>query len=152
MDRRNQISLTPGEQDSCLEGTRTIVLNSIDREGYPNSVGIWFCLIDGTIHMTTFRKAQKVVNLKRDPRGTLLAGSGGSYSKLRCLMLRGTTEVIDDTELTLDVLIAVHIKHGGQPNPGLRQLLQQRATMLCVLRFHPVRVSSWDHRKLGGVY
>jgi PPOX class probable F420-dependent enzyme len=152
MSRRDLIGMTPGEQEAYLEAARTIVLSTIDRHGYPHSVAMWFCRIDGTVHMTTFRKSQKVRNLRRDPKATLLVESGEHYSELRGLMLRCNADVVDDTELCLDVLMKVQERHGGSGDPSLRDTLRSQASKRCVLRFHPVHVSSWDHRKLGGAY
>ena len=48
-------------------------LASVDRRGYPHLVAMWFTVDpDGTVLMTTFAKSQKAMNLRRDPRCTLL--------------------------------------------------------------------------------
>lgn len=152
MNRRKQIEMTAEERKAYLEDARTIILCTIDKHGYPHAVAMWFCLIDGLMHMTTFRKSQKTVNLRRDPRATLLAESGDVYSELRGLMVRARGEIVDDLEVCLDVLAKVHARHGGGENPSLREALRAQAAKRVVLRFHPERVSSWDHRKLGGAY
>lgn len=152
VSRRDQIRMTLEEQRAYLENARTIILSTIDRHSYPHSVAMWFCVVDGTVHMTTFRKSQKVVNLRRDSRSTLLVESGDVYPELRGLMLRCNADVVDDAGLCLDVLTEVQAKHGGSREPGLRAALESQAAKRCVLRFHPVHVSSWDHRKLGGTY
>ncbi|MEA2624519.1 MAG: hypothetical protein QOD06_564 [Candidatus Binatota bacterium] len=142
--------MTDEEADAFLEETRTLALCSIDHRGYPHAVGMWFCRIDGLVHMTTFRKAQKVVNLRRDPKSALLAESGDRYGELRGLLLRGRTEVVDDLELCLDVLQRIHQRMEGGERPGLDDALRSQASKRVVLRFRPERASSWDHRKLGG--
>ncbi|MGH7819574.1 MAG: pyridoxamine 5'-phosphate oxidase family protein [Candidatus Binatia bacterium] len=152
MNRRRQIELSADEKAAFLEAARTIILCTIDREGYPHAVAMWFCVIDGMIHMTSFRKAQKVVNVRRNPKSTLLVESGEAYTELKGLMLRCETEVIDDVELCLDVLVGVQARHGGSIDASLRDALRSQAAKRCVLRFRPVRISSWDHSKLGGAY
>lgn len=152
MKRRDEIEMTPEERSAYLEKARTIILCTIDGQGYPHAVAMWFCLIDGLVHMTTFRKAQKVVNLRRIPKAALLAESGTQYSELRGLLLRGRGEVIDDADLALEVLVGVQRRHGGEDLPGLRDLLRPQAAKRAVIRFHPERVASWDHSKLGGSY
>ena len=71
---------------------------------------------DGAVAMTTFRKSQKALNLRRDPRCTLLLESGRTYPELKGLIIRGRAEIDDDTEHVLDVLEAVQQKY----NPGSR--------------------------------
>jgi PPOX class probable F420-dependent enzyme len=150
--RRNEVALTPDEQAAFLESSRTATLCSIDRQGYPHAVAMWYCVIDGKVHMTSFRKAQKVVNLRREPKVALLVESGARYSELRGLMIRGRAEIIDDPELALDVLMRVQARHGGSSDPAMREALRGQAAKRSVIRVHPERVASWDHAKLGGAY
>jgi PPOX class probable F420-dependent enzyme len=152
MKLRDRIALSPEEQASFLESSRTAVLCTLDRHGYPHAVAMWYCIIDGLVHMTSFRKAQKVVNVRRDPRVALLVESGERYTDLRGLMIRGRGEVIDDPDLCIDVLMQVQKRHGGAADPSLRDALRGQAAKRAVIRIHPERVSTWDHAKLGGAY
>lgn len=152
MNRRKQIELSPEEQREYLASARTLVLSTIDGRGYPHSVAMWFALLDGVVHMTSFRKAQKVVNLRRNPRFSLLAESGQRYSELRGLMIRGQAEIVDDLDLCHRVMLAVQPKYFGEATPEMRAALLEQARKRVVLRFPPERVASWDHTKLGGVY
>src|SRR5260370_16909882 len=72
MQRRKTIALTPEEQRRFLEESHTIILTSLDRQGYPHSVAMW-CVADpdGTVVMTTFAKSQKALNLPPHPRSPL---------------------------------------------------------------------------------
>ena len=109
---------------------------------------------DGSVVMTTFRKSQKALNLRRDPRCTLLIETGRSYPELKGLIIRGRAEIDDDTERVLDVLAAIQPKYNpGLQVEGLRDALRGQASKRCLIRVRPERVSSWDHAKLGaGVY
>src|SRR5262249_7967350 len=73
MNRRAQIALSPQEQREYLERSHTIILVSNDRHGFPHPVAMWYLVEpDGAVAMTTFRKSQKALNLRRDPRCSLL--------------------------------------------------------------------------------
>src|SRR4029078_9733248 len=98
MDRRDSINTHAEEQSAYIASAKTLILTSIDREGYPHSVAMWFALIDGLVHMTNFRKSQKAVNWRRNPKVGLLAESGATYSELRGLMVRGRAEIVDDID------------------------------------------------------
>lgn len=153
MNRRDLISLTADEQRHYLADEHTIILNTLDKQGYPHSVAMWYVLdADGLVAMTTFRKSQKVVNVQRDPRCTLLVETGRTYPTLKGVMIRGRAEIVDDVEKVLDVLERVNMKyHGGAPD-GIRDALRGQAAKRIVLRVHPERTTSWDHAKLGGTY
>ena len=153
MHRRKEIGLTPEEQRQFLDESHTVILSTIDRRGYPHSVAMWYVVDpDGTVLMTTFAKSQKAVNLRRDPRCSLLVESGRRYEDLKGLLIRGRATLEPDTERILDLLERVHEKYNRGPAAGLRDAMRHQAAKRALIRVRPERVSSWDHRKLGGAY
>ncbi len=144
--------MSPEDQQRFLADTRTITLSSIDGQGYPHSVAMWFGIIDGKIHMTTFRKSQKVVNLRRNPKIAVLAESGVRYSELRGVLIRGSCELVDDLELCKKILTEIHGRYFGPVDPQNVDGVTRQAPKRIVLRIHPERIASWDHSKLGGGY
>jgi PPOX class probable F420-dependent enzyme len=147
------IALTPEEQRAYLADSHTVILTSLDRHGYPHSVAMWYVVEpDGTVAMTTFAKSQKAVNLRRDPRCALLVESGRAYEELKGLLIRGEAILDEDVEHVLATLGRIHEKYNrGQPDE-VREALLAQARKRVLIRVRPRRVSSWDHRKLGGVY
>ena len=78
-----------------LGAAKTIILNSIGRDGVPHPMPMWFSLADdGTIAMTTFSKSQKIQNLRRDPRVSLLVEAGSVYNELRGVVIYGHAELV----------------------------------------------------------
>jgi PPOX class probable F420-dependent enzyme len=154
VQRRKTIALTADEQRRYLEASHTIILTSIDRRGYPHSVAMWYVVDpDGSVVMTTFAKSQKAMNLRRDPRCALLVESGRTYEELKGLLVRGRATVEQDEEKVLDVLEKVHAKYGMPGSAdGMRDAMRGQARKRVVIRIRAERVSSWDHRKLGGAY
>jgi PPOX class probable F420-dependent enzyme len=153
MNRRRLIALTPEEQRTFLREGHTIVLSTLDRHGYPHSIAMWYEVDpDGTILMTTFAKSQKAVNLRRDPRCSLMIEEGRTYSELKGLLIRGRATLEPGTEKVLDLLARVHEKYNKTPATGLREVMRGQASKRVIIRVHPERISSWDHRKLGGAY
>ena len=156
--RRTQIAMTDEEQQAFLEQGWTLEVASNGPRGWPHLVAMWYAMLDGKIHFTTFTKSQKIRNLRRDPKITCLLEAGEAYEELRGLVIEGEAEVIgDDPDLVLRVMAAVGRKRdGGGDGEGSGALpsdVQRRqAAKRSVVRVHPVRVYSWDHRKLGGVY
>jgi PPOX class probable F420-dependent enzyme len=153
MRRHRMIALTPDEQRQWLAEAHTIMLSTLDRRGWPHTVAMWYVADpDGTVAMTTFAKSQKAVNLRRDPRCALLLESGREYQELKGLLIRGRATLASDLDRVIEVLGRIHEKYNrGQPGE-VRDALLGQARKRVVIAVRPERVSSWDHRKLGGTY
>jgi nitroimidazol reductase NimA-like FMN-containing flavoprotein (pyridoxamine 5'-phosphate oxidase superfamily) len=157
MSRRGQIEMTDAEVRSFLESSKTIIINSIGPGGYPHPMPMWFGLDpDGSVRMTTFRASQKVKNLQRDPRVSLLAEAGEEYAQLIGVVLYGRAQVIDDLEVVTQTLISVTTRGQTALDPaareGMAKVVQKTAAKRVCILVKPERVVSWDHRKLGGTY
>jgi len=152
-NRRQQVALNADEQREYLETSHTIILNTNDRRGYPHAVAMWFVVDpDGTILMTTFGKSQKVKNVERDPKCSLLVESEKSYDKLKGLLIRGTCEVLRSPETVLETLLKINQKYQQAPEELVRPVFEKQAQKRVLLRIRPEHASSWDHAKLGGAY
>ncbi len=156
MSRRAQIRMTDEEVRQFLDQTKTMILCSIGKDGSPHPMPMWFGLEeDGAVIMTTFTKSQKILNLKRDPRVTLLAEAGESYSELRGVVIHGRAELDTEVESVFATLRKVSVRMGTLPaedSEAIREGLRASAKKRCLIRVKPEKVVSWDHRKLGGVY
>ena len=77
MNRRDAIALTPTEQNSYIANARTLTLCTHGPSGYPHAVAMWYAVDDdGTVWMSTYRKSQKAVNVRRNPKVALHIESG----------------------------------------------------------------------------
>ena len=67
MSRRDQIRLSEEEMLDYLKTSRTMIMVSNGKNGYPHPMPMWFAVGDDkNIYMTTFKKSQKINNeLKR---------------------------------------------------------------------------------------
>jgi PPOX class probable F420-dependent enzyme len=149
---RARLVLTEAEQAELLREACTLQVASINRDGTPHLVPMWFVLDDeGLIAFTTYGTSQKVRNLERDPRITVLAETGSVYNELRGVSIDGRAEVIADPEVTARILALEGAKHAGRPRPDRpsERTEPARPTKRVTIRVHPLRVRSWDHRKLG---
>lgn len=154
--RRHLIRLTAEEQANFLVAGRTLYLASNGADGYPHLIAMWYAVEpDGAIVMTTYRKSQKVKNLRRDPRCAILLEEGATYEKLKGLFLRGRCDIIDDEEETLATLARVGARMAGAPSPpptAALEAMRGQAKKRVKLVFRAVKAGSWDHAKLGGAY
>ena len=155
MKQRDAIALTPAERRDYIATARTLTLCSNGPHGYPHAVAMWFVVDDdGTVWMTTFRKAQKAVNIDRDPKVALHIESGETYETLQGVLIRGDAEVVRDEQVVFRTLQRVHAKMAGAfPDAaGAEDVMRWQAQKRVALKITPRRVSSWDHGKLGGRY
>jgi len=158
MSRREQIQMTDSEIRDFIDGSQTIILNSIGKDGVPHPMPMWFGREDdGAIVMSTFTKSQKILNLDRDPRVSLLVESGTAYSELRGVVLYGTAELLREPEQVVEVLVRVNrrsIPTGseGPDDDAIRTAVRGTAPKRTGIRVRPDRIVSWDHSKLAGVY
>jgi PPOX class probable F420-dependent enzyme len=152
MNRRDAIRLTEEEQRRFLADSKTIILSTIDPRGYPHAVPMWYVMEGEECLMTTYGKSQKTMNVRRDPRVSLLVEAGETYDTLKGVLIRGRASVIDDVDACVGVLTRVHRKMLGAMPPGIEAALELQARKRVVIRVTPEHVSSWDHAKLAGVY
>src|SRR5947209_1824459 len=73
--RRAEVALMEDEKRRFLEEGWTLQVASIGPQGFPHLVAMWYVVIDGRIHFTTFAKSQKVLNLRRNPKITAMLES-----------------------------------------------------------------------------
>jgi PPOX class probable F420-dependent enzyme len=130
-----------------LAATRTITLATINSDGTPHLTAMWFALVDEQIHMWTYARSQKAVNLRRDPRATVLAEAGDTYDTLRGAELRGSVEIIDDPDTIVEIGRALG-RRNRIGDHSLDAWAVATARKRVGLRFVVRRSATWDHRKL----
>ncbi len=153
MNRRNKIAMTTEELSAYLNEARNMSLCTIGKDGYPHVVAMSYMAKAGLIYMSSFKKAQKVVNAKRNPKVAVMVESGDAYSELKGVLIRGECEVIDEPEKVWQIMKEVRDFQGTTVTPTEDAVLKERAKKRAVLKITPVKTSSWDHTKLpAGVY
>ncbi len=153
MSRRDQIRMTDAEISAFLDQQRSLQVASINKDGTPHLVTMWYGFVDGNIVFWTYAKSQKVANLRRDPRISCLVESGLTYEELKGVSITGRGELSDDREFVLQVGAAVLPRYNVvEIDDGVREVLQRMGAKRVAITIHPSKIVSWDHAKLGGVY
>jgi PPOX class probable F420-dependent enzyme len=153
--RRDEIRLTEDEQADLLDQERVVIVSSIGPRGWPHSMPMWFTVRDGEIWIWTFAKSQKVRNLERDPRATLLVETGIEYLELRGMQIEAEAELIRDTPAVAEFgkELTIRYAEGIDSIEGdAAAALEAQAAKRVAIRFEAKRTATWDHRKLGGTY
>ena len=150
INRRQQIQLSPDEQAAFFLERKKASLASIDKDGFPHVVAMNYFATDGAFYMTSYGKAQKVLNIRRNPKVALMIEAGDEYAELRGVMVRGRCEILEDEG---SVRAAFEGRAAAQASPSpVQPGAQASVPKRVVLKIIPDKVVSWDHRKLGGLY
>ncbi len=155
MSRRDQIKLTPEEQLELLDSERVAVVTSNGPRGWPHSMPMWFLVRDGEVWAWTYAKSQKVRNLERDPRATVLVETGHEYAELRGVMVEAEVEIHRDLDAVAEFGAALTLRYAegiDSVEGDAAEALKAQAAKRVALQLRPVRTATWDHRKLGGIY
>jgi PPOX class probable F420-dependent enzyme len=155
VSRRDQIKLSEAELLALLESERVAVVSSNGPRGFPHSMPLWFVPREGEVWIWTYAKSQKVRNLERDPRATVLIETGREYGELRGAMIEAEAQIHRDFETVLGFAeeLTVRYAEGIDSVEGdAKAALEAQAPKRVAIHFRPSRVATWDHRKLRGAY
>jgi PPOX class probable F420-dependent enzyme len=137
------------ERLAFVEGERVVVVTSLGPRGWSHSMPMWFVVRGGDVWIWTNRSSQKVRNLERDPRATLLVEAGDTYGELRGVMVEAEAEIVRDPETVLEFARLSAVRNGGGAGDEDAEAARAvEARRRVAIHFHPVRTVSWDHRKL----
>jgi len=151
--RRDQIRMSDEEALTYLRSQCKCVLGTIGKDGMPHLVTLHYGVDpEGRIVISSFAKAQKVVNAERDPRATITVESGGNYYEIKSVMAQCHVEIVRDYEPMRAAM--QYIRSAGNTPHGEAAQAQIKASYAkrVVLRLTPFRLISWDHAKLEGKY
>ncbi len=148
-NQRSQVVMSPAEVEAFLDEQRSATVATLGPQGDLHLVGMWYAHLDGHLWLETKAKSQKVVNLRRDPRMSLLVEAGHTYDQLRGVSLEGTGAVVEDAETVWRVCVNVFERYHAPYVEELRPFVEEMARNRVVVRLDATRVRSWDHRKLG---
>ncbi len=153
--------MSAAEQRAFLAAERVAICTTIGPRGWPHSMPLWYVPVEGApeggeiVRAWTFAKSQKVRNLERDPRATLLVEAGDAYAELRGVQIEAGVEIVREPERVVRFAHALADRYREQiagVDVDAGEMLAAQAPKRVVLGFHPRRAASWDHRKLGGGY
>lgn len=148
MHVRDRIKLSDEEVRALLDECDKLVVATVGPGGQPHLSMLHFALVDDRVAFTTYRSAQKVVNMTRDPRVTCMAETGEGYYELRSAVLYGRAVVDDDPQAVFRVGRACAGKLGSgsteNADDAIRRAMRKRVAVFVDVD----RVVSWDHRKL----
>lgn len=141
---RLDISLSPEELDGFLGAERTVRVATVDTDGEPHVIPLWFVWVGGAMYVNTTRGNLSVRNAEQTGRAAATVDDGETYDDLRGVVLHGRMGAAPEDDAAMpSVLEAFSAKYyGGNPPPFT--LWRNRF----FLKLEPDRISSWDFRKI----
>jgi PPOX class probable F420-dependent enzyme len=145
--------MSDDEVDAFLHERQTMNIASFGPDGNIHLVAMWYGFLGDHPAFETFAKSQKVLNLRRDPRITVLVEDGDVYDELRGVEIVGRATVHDDPEPLRVVAENVVERYIPVDNPDdIPAIAAAMANKRVCIEIVPEKVVSWDHRKLAGRY
>lgn len=151
--------MTPEELKEFLDANTVLQVTTNGRDGWPHVAPMWYVMEGDRIVFRSFAKSQKIVNLQRDPRLTVLVECGDTYSELQGVMVKGEAKLITDPEYVLSIYGALAAKYpmvNDTPMTldaaALEAAFGRFAAKNTAVVVEAKKIVSWDHTKLGGKY
>jgi len=147
--------MSDGEVRELLDSERVVIATSNGPRGWPHSMPLWYVPRDGEVWIWTYAKSQKVRNLERDHRATLLIETGHEYTELRGVMIEAEAVLHRDFETVVGFAEELTLRYAqgiSSVEGDAKAALEAQAPKRVAIQFRPRRTATWDHRKLGGVY
>ncbi len=116
------------------------MLATVQPDGAPLAMAMWFLHDPAALTMISVDGLQKVRNLRRDPRVSVVAEAGGGGSDIRGVTVNGRAQFLDDGVERRALVEGFHAKYprlsalwGGRVMPANRVMF----------KIVPERIKSW---------
>jgi len=152
-NRRDAIRMTDEEIEAFIDSRKSLQVGTIERDGSIHLSTLWFAVVGGEIVFETYTKSQKIKNLERESRITVLLEDGTDYEKLRGVMIKGRARLVTDRAEVHPLALAVMRRNQPDiPEDLLSTAAEQMASKRTAVVIEPLKVVSWDHTKLDVAY
>jgi len=148
------VALSEDEAWDLVTRSLTGIVTTLDRDGYPLSLPVWFVVLDRLIYFRTPATSRKVARIARDGRAGFLVESGERWAELTAVSFRATADRVTDEPLCAQVMAARAEKYRGRGTGGGGRALPEAtvrhyATESAIIRLTPVGAPiTWDNNKI----
>jgi nitroimidazol reductase NimA-like FMN-containing flavoprotein (pyridoxamine 5'-phosphate oxidase superfamily) len=140
---RLDLSLTNDERERYLSEQRTVRIATMDEEGRPHVIPLWFVWHDGVMFLNSTLGNRTVENALPSSIVSAVVDDGEAYDELRGVVVAGKAERANEDPRLPEVERKWSEKYlGGSPAPY--RLWRNRVW----IRLVPDSIASWDFRKI----
>ena len=144
--------MSDGDITQFLNDQLAIQVGTINKNGTPHLTTLWYTTHNDSIVFHTYTKSQKILNLKRDNRATVLSESGDNYSNLKGVMIYSEASIIDGeskSDKVLEIIEKVAVKYSdASVSKSYLKAMENQAKKRSAVILNPIDYISWDHSKL----
>jgi PPOX class probable F420-dependent enzyme len=148
------LNMSLDEVRELLAEPHTGVLSTIGPGGFPHSVGIFYVMEAEPLELTmwVYGKSQKAVNVRSDPRASLLVEHGEPYADLRGVLVRGRAHIETDPIAVATVGKKIYERYffprtGVTLEDGAAANVERQSAKRVNIVLTATTVSSWDHSR-----
>jgi PPOX class probable F420-dependent enzyme len=116
------------------------VLATVQADGAPLAVPMWFLHAPSSLTMISVADTQKVKNLRRDPRVSVVAEVVASGGEVRGVTVQGRAEFLSDGPERRALVDRFHEKYRGLERLWAGKAMPANRVMFTIV---PSRVRSW---------
>src|SRR6478609_9095465 len=121
MSERAKAAMSAQEAEDFLAAQRKMQLATINRDGTPHLVTMFYTVLKGQIAFWTYRTSQKALNMARDQRVTCLVETGDDYFELQGVQVNGVVRIVEEQEGVLEIGRVIAAGIAGVPADGLEE-------------------------------
>lgn len=139
-----RLTMDTAERDRFLDEERVLRLATLDEDGWPAVVPVWYVWYGEAFWVWNLTRARRTARLEAGTRCAFSVDGGVEYGELRGVSGRLAYRFVDEDEVPHEVRVSfsrryLHTDHPVEPADHHRWL-----------RMEPTTLASWDFRKLAG--
>ena len=153
-----ELSLTDDELRDIMRTTWNMRIATVGPTGRINLTPLWFAWVSGKIY--TYCRGQKVENLRRDPRATILVDRNEKFPELMGAMFQGNAAILEDAaaegadpdleQVRIEMGTKYAGGHGGPATPSRNESSARGRNWRWVV-FTAERTVTWDNHKIAAL-
>ncbi|HSK23255.1 MAG TPA: pyridoxamine 5'-phosphate oxidase family protein [Egicoccus sp.] len=137
-----RLAMAADELDAFLAEERVLRLATLDADGWPAVVPVWFVWHAGAFWVWNLERAKRTRRLREGTRCAFVVDGGREYGELRGVSGRATYAFVPDDDVPLAVRTGFSRRYFGVDEP------LPPADHHAWLRLDPLAPATWDFRKL----
>jgi nitroimidazol reductase NimA-like FMN-containing flavoprotein (pyridoxamine 5'-phosphate oxidase superfamily) len=136
-----KLSMSTDELDTFLDEERVLRLATLDEDGWPAVVPVWFVWHEGAFWVWNLTRAKRTARLREGTRCAFVVDGGEAYVELRGASGRLEQRFVPDDEVPIEVRTRFSRRYFGIDHPV------EPAAHHQWIRFTPLTLATWDFRK-----
>jgi nitroimidazol reductase NimA-like FMN-containing flavoprotein (pyridoxamine 5'-phosphate oxidase superfamily) len=139
-----KLAMTDEELHDFLGEERVLRLATVDADGWPAVVPVWYVWHEGALWVWNLTRAKRTARLEEGTRAAFVIDGGEEYVELRGVSGRLDYAFVPDDDVPLAVRVGFSQKYFGSDQPI------EPADHHAWIRFEPLTLATWDFRKQYG--